>query len=185
MRGSLSLQMPKECRRRASKDLKASGSASAEGSRLPASAAERSSLARDAARISGSCASEPPAVMDGRPVPQVTITPEGGGSSREMQQEDMEEVVDGPLRRKLSNSSISSTGSSVVESEDDLLSDNESKSKGIVTLEHLVDAGEVSAWERHIRSDPTTMHGQMSIHYIGLQICWTCLLLQTSFGSCS
>lgn len=137
--------MPKEYRRRASKDPKPSASASSEGSRLPASAADRSSLPRDAARISGSCASEPPAVMDGRPVPQVTITPEGGGSSREMQQEDMEEVVDGPLRRKLSNSSISSTGSSAVESEDDLLSDNE-QGKGIVTLEQLVDAGEVSAW---------------------------------------
>lgn len=81
--------------------------------------------------------------MDARRVPQVTITPEGGGSSREMQQEDWDDVVEGPLRRKLSNSSISSTGSSAVESEDDLLSDNESKSKGIVTLEHLVDAGEV------------------------------------------
>lgn len=82
--------------------------------------------------------------METRPVPQVTITPEGGGSSREMQQEDWEDEVDGALRRKLSNSSISSTGSSAVESEDDILSDNESKSKGIVTLEHLVDPGEVS-----------------------------------------
>lgn len=141
--------MPKEYRRRGSKDLlKATGSASAEGSRPPASAAETSSLARDAARMSGSCESEPTAVMDGRPVPQVTITAEGGGSSREMQQEDMEEAVDGPLRRKLSNSSISSTGSSAVESEDDLLSDNESKSKGIVMLEQLVDTVEVSAQER-------------------------------------
>lgn len=143
--------MPKECRRRTSKDQKLCVSTSAEGSRLQASAAEGSSrigddLARNAARIArlGS-ATAPPPVMDVRPVPQVTITPEGGGSSREMQQEDMEDVVDGPLRRKLSNSSISSTGSSAVESEDDLLSDNESKSKGIVTLEHLVDAGEVSA----------------------------------------
>lgn len=84
--------------------------------------------------------------MDARPVPQVTITPEGGGSSREMQQEDLDEMVNGPLSRKLSNSSISSTGSSVVESEDDLLSDNESKSKGIITLEHLVDSGESKSW---------------------------------------
>lgn len=82
--------------------------------------------------------------MDARPVPQVTITPEGGGSSREIQQKDLEDVVEGPLCRHLSNSSISSTGSSAVESEDDLLSDNESKSKGIITLEHLADAGEVS-----------------------------------------
>ena len=81
--------------------------------------------------------------MDARRVPQVTITPEGGGSSREMQQEDWDDAVDGTLRRKLSNSSISSNGSSVAESEDDLLSDNESKSKGIITLEHLVDSGEV------------------------------------------
>lgn len=88
-------------------------------------------------------------MMGERRVPQVTITPEGGGSSREMQQEDWDDAVDGSLRRKLSNSSISSTGSSVVESEDDLLSDNESKSKGIVTLEHLVDTGEVSELQRH------------------------------------
>lgn len=86
--------------------------------------------------------------MDARRVPQVTITPEGGGSSREMQQEDWDDAVDGSLRRKLSNSSISSTGSSAVESEDDLLSDNESKSKGIITLEHFVDTGEVSKLQR-------------------------------------
>lgn len=85
-------------------------------------------------------------MMDAPRVPQVTITPEAGGSSREMQQEDWDDPVDGTLRRKLSNSSISSTGSSVVESEDDLLSDNESKSKGIITLEHLVDAGESKPW---------------------------------------
>ncbi|XP_039597407.1 inositol-trisphosphate 3-kinase A [Polypterus senegalus] len=68
-------------------------------------------------------------------VPQVTITPEGGGSPREMIV-DLDEV-NGPLRRRLSNSSLSSTGSSTVldESEDDILSDNETKSKGIVTLE--------------------------------------------------
>lgn len=83
--------------------------------------------------------------MDAHTVPQVTITPEGSGSSREMQKEDWEDVVEGPLRRNLSSSSISSTGSSAVESEDDLLSDSESKSKGLVTLENLVDAGEVSA----------------------------------------
>ncbi|KAG7238468.1 hypothetical protein INR49_030741 [Caranx melampygus] len=63
-----------------------------------------------------------------------------------MRQEDWDEAVDGTLRRKLSNSSISSTGSSAVESEDDLLSDNESRSKGIITLEHLVDTGESKPW---------------------------------------
>lgn len=141
--------MPKECRRRTSKDFGLSGTAPDDGSRLERRAVGRSSQIRDdltqnAAQIAPSCAIGPPLVMDARPVPQVTITPEGGSSSREMQQEDWEDVVDGPLRRKLSNSSISSTGSSAVESEDDLLSDNESKSKGIVTLEHLVDAGEVS-----------------------------------------
>lgn len=89
---------------------------------------------------------------DGKPgrgclVPQVTITSDG--DSREISAEDLEEdEVNGRLRRKLSNSSISSNGSSTVfdESEDDILSDNETKSKGIVTLEHLgdsVDSGEV------------------------------------------
>ena len=84
----------------------------------------------------------PPPVLAVVVVPQVTITPEGCGASRELQQGDWDEVVEGPLRRKLSNSSISSTSSSVAESEDDILSDGESK--GIVTLEHLVESGEVS-----------------------------------------
>ncbi|KAL2099101.1 hypothetical protein ACEWY4_005581 [Coilia grayii] len=76
-------------------------------------------------------------------VPQVTITPEGDACPREMKLEDWDEA-NGTLCRKLSNSSISSTGSSTVfeESEDDILSDNETKSKGIVTLEQLVDSGE-------------------------------------------
>ncbi|XP_040055379.2 inositol-trisphosphate 3-kinase A [Gasterosteus aculeatus] len=84
--------------------------------------------------------------MDAPRVPQVTITPEGGGSPREMRQEDWDDAAEGTLRRKLSNSSMSSTGSSAVESEDDVLSDNESKSEGIITLEHLVDSGESKAW---------------------------------------
>ncbi|XP_037098349.1 inositol-trisphosphate 3-kinase A [Syngnathus acus] len=86
--------------------------------------------------------------MDASRVPQVTITPDGGGFSREMKQEDWEEgeAVDGKLCRKLSTSSVSSTGSSAVESEDDLLSDNENKSKGIITLEPLVDTGESKPW---------------------------------------
>ncbi|XP_042598461.1 inositol-trisphosphate 3-kinase A-like isoform X1 [Cyprinus carpio] len=94
-------------------------------------------------------------LSDGKPgrgclVPQVTITSDG--DSREITEEDLEEEVNGRLRRKLSNSSISSNGSSTAfdESEDDILSDNETKSKGIVTLEHLgdsVDSGEQSnAW---------------------------------------
>lgn len=75
-------------------------------------------------------------------VPQVTITPDGG-CSQEIEQEDWADV-DGPLRRNMSNSSISSAGSSI-ESEDDILSDNETKSKGNITLEHLCeDTSEVS-----------------------------------------
>ncbi|KAG1972520.1 inositol-trisphosphate 3-kinase B [Pimephales promelas] len=83
-------------------------------------------------------------------VPQVTITSDG--DSREITEEDLEEEVNGRLRRKLSNSSISSNGSSTAfdESEDDILSDNETKSKGIVTLEHFgdsLDSGEqTNAW---------------------------------------
>lgn len=143
--------MPKECRRKSSKDFGFSVSGINEASRLERRVAAKSSqicdeLIETAAQIAPS--SGPPIVMDAPRVPQVTITPEGGGCSREMQQEDWDRAVDGTLRRKLSNSSISSTGSSAVESEDDLLSDNESKSKGIVTLEHLVDPGEVSKLQR-------------------------------------
>lgn len=141
--------MPKEYRRKTSKDFGITGTSVNEGSRLERRTAGKSSqicddLIHKAAQVAQSSATGATTVMDARRVPQVTITPEGGGSSREIQQEDWGDVVDGALRRKLSNSSISSTGSSAVESEDDLLSDNESKSKGIVTLEHLVDAGEVS-----------------------------------------
>uniref|UniRef100_A0A8C7FF28 Kinase n=1 Tax=Oncorhynchus kisutch TaxID=8019 RepID=A0A8C7FF28_ONCKI len=84
-------------------------------------------------------------MMEALRVPQVTITPDGG-CAREIQQEDWADV-EGSLRRKLSNSSISSTGSSIMleESEDDILSDNETKSKGNITLEHLCeDTSEVS-----------------------------------------
>ncbi|CAJ1073549.1 inositol-trisphosphate 3-kinase A [Xyrichtys novacula] len=142
--------MPKEYRRK-SKDLGVSGTPLNEGLRSDRRAPGKSSqicdeLVQKAAQISTSSEPGAPTVMDARRVPQVTITPEGGGSSREMQQEDLEEPVEGALRRKLSNSSISSNGSSVVESEDDLLSDNESKSKGIVTLEPLVDSGESKPW---------------------------------------
>lgn len=140
--------MPKEQRRRTSKDLGVSaGTALNEWPR-----SERRTDSQRSAHICNEllqkAAQVSPIVMDALRVPQVTITPEGGGTSREMQQEDWGGEVDGSLRRKLSNSSISSTGSSAVESEDDLLSDNESKSKGIVTLEHLVDPGEVSGQRR-------------------------------------
>nr|ACN11262.1 Inositol-trisphosphate 3-kinase A [Salmo salar] len=77
-------------------------------------------------------------------VPQVTITPDGG-CSQEIEQEDWADV-DGPLRRNMSNSSISSAGSSI-ESEDDILSDNEKRSKGNITLEHLCEhTGESIPW---------------------------------------
>lgn len=137
--------MPKECRRKTSKDLGLPGTAVRPTGKSTKICDE---LIQKAAQIASSSASGAPTVMDARRVPQVTITPEGGGSSREMQQEDWDDAVDGSLRRKLSNSSISSTGSSAVESEDDLLSDNESKSKGIITLEHFVDTGEVSKLQR-------------------------------------
>ncbi|XP_017331879.1 inositol-trisphosphate 3-kinase A isoform X2 [Ictalurus punctatus] len=84
-----------------------------------------------------------------RPVPQLTLTAEEGSGARELVYEEAEALNGGaPLRRKLSTSSVSSTGSSVglEESEDDILSDNETKSKGIVTLEHLGDGGEAKPW---------------------------------------
>ncbi|XP_018582778.2 inositol-trisphosphate 3-kinase A isoform X1 [Scleropages formosus] len=73
-------------------------------------------------------------------VPQVTITPEGGGGSQEIPEEEWAKVQT-PLSRKLSSSSVSSTGSSATheESEDDVLSDTENRSKGIVTLEAAED----------------------------------------------
>ncbi|XP_036397377.1 inositol-trisphosphate 3-kinase A isoform X2 [Megalops cyprinoides] len=80
-------------------------------------------------------------------VPQVTITPECGGCPREIQEDDWNDI-NGPLRRRLSNSSVSSTGSSTLleESEDDILSDNETKSKGIITLEQAEDTGTNRPW---------------------------------------
>lgn len=136
-RGASLSQMPKECRRRSSKDLGFSGlNDRTRSERRPAG---KSSSSGDDERVA------PPPVMHAPPVPQVTITPEGGGSPREVLPEDLSDHDgDRSLRRKPSNSSISSTGSSAVESEDDLLSDTESKSKGIITLEHLLDTGEVS-----------------------------------------
>ncbi|XP_071760343.1 inositol-trisphosphate 3-kinase A isoform X2 [Centroberyx gerrardi] len=143
--------MPKESRRKTSKEAGLSGTGLNEGCRSERKAVGKSpqicdELIQKAAQVAPGSATGAPAVMEVRRVPQVTITPEGGGCSREMQQEDWDDVVDGALRRKLSNSSISSTGSSVVESEDDILSDNETKSKGIITLEHLVDAGDSKPW---------------------------------------
>lgn len=116
--------MPKESRRKSSKDLSVAGHS--EGLRPDRRHHEPHGPSMN--------------------VPQVTITgaPEQDGSSRELPQEDWGRAVDGALRRKLSSSSISSTGSSAVESEDDLLSDSESsRSRGIVTLEQL---GDVKPW---------------------------------------
>ncbi|KAI4900409.1 hypothetical protein NFI96_017782 [Prochilodus magdalenae] len=81
-------------------------------------------------------------------VPQVTITAAADGQVEPTELDTDMDEVNGPLRRKLSNSSISSNGSSagLEESEDDILSDNETKSKGIITLEHLGDAGETKSW---------------------------------------
>ncbi|CAG5866465.1 unnamed protein product [Menidia menidia] len=135
--------MPKEGRRKSSKDLGAGANERGKTERRVAAKSPQSSdeVAEEAAEVA------PSAVMDAPRVPQVTITPEDGGSSREIQQEDWDDAVECSLRRKLSSSSISSTGSSAVESEDDLLSDNESQSKGIITLEHLVDPGEqIKPW---------------------------------------
>ncbi|XP_028994719.1 inositol-trisphosphate 3-kinase A [Betta splendens] len=141
--------MPKGGRRRTSKDLGLCGTAANEGSRVERRAPGKQGqvcdeLQHKAAHVAPSSHG---GVMEPRQVPQVTITPEGGGCSREMQQEDWDDAADGTLRRHLSSSSISSTGSSAVESEDDLLSDNESKSKGIITLEHLVDTESKPWWK--------------------------------------
>ncbi|XP_056282245.1 inositol-trisphosphate 3-kinase A [Pseudoliparis swirei] len=142
--------MPKGWRRKSSKDSEDSLTGQNEGSHVEEGrAAGKASEAADdliqkAARSVPPSARAAPPAMDASRVPQVTITAEGGCSSREVKHDDWDDAVDGTLRRKLSNSSISSTGSSTVESEDDLLSDTESN--GIITLEPLVDTGEVKAW---------------------------------------
>lgn len=148
--------MPKE-RRKSSKEAGLSGAGINEGSiKERKTTRTLSEICNEISQVAGQVSSSVAAVgqpafnstqtrtaMEVRCVPQVTLTPEGGGCSREIQQEEWGDV-NGPLRRKLSNSSISSTGSSIVESEDDVLSDNESKSKGNITLEHLGDTLEVS-----------------------------------------
>uniref|UniRef100_A0A3P9KNE9 Kinase n=1 Tax=Oryzias latipes TaxID=8090 RepID=A0A3P9KNE9_ORYLA len=136
--------MPKESRRKSSHDYGLSRTGANEGGRSERRAQTVKQAAHGYDERALKAAPAPLAVMDASRVPQVTITPEGGGSSREILQEDWD-AVGNSLSRKLSNSSISSTGSSAVESEDDLLSDNESKSKGIVTLEQL-DGGENKSW---------------------------------------
>ncbi|XP_008398215.1 inositol-trisphosphate 3-kinase A isoform X1 [Poecilia reticulata] len=145
--------MPKECRRKSSKDFGFSGTGISDGGRVERRAAGRSpqicaELIQKAAIVAAPPAA--PALMDAPLVPQVTITSDAGGTSREIQEEDLDGAVDGTLRRKLSNSSISSNGSSAVESEDDLLSDTETQSKGLVTLEHLVcaEVSESKAWKK-------------------------------------
>lgn len=147
--------MPKGWRRKSSKDSEDSLTGQNEGSHVEEGrAAGKASEAADdliqkAARSVPPSARAAPPAMDASRVPQVTITAEGGCSSREVKHDDWDDAVDGTLRRKLSNSSISSTGSSTVESEDDLLSDTESN--GIITLEPLVDTGEVSRPIRTVR----------------------------------
>uniref|UniRef100_A0A3Q3A0V5 Kinase n=1 Tax=Kryptolebias marmoratus TaxID=37003 RepID=A0A3Q3A0V5_KRYMA len=142
--------MPKECRRKSSKDP---GPDRARSERRAAGKPSSSSSVCDELAQAAALVAPPPA-MHALPVPQVTITPEGGGSAREILPEDLtQHPVDGLLSRKLSSSSLSSAGS--VESEDDVLSDNETKSKGIVTLEHLLDTGELKTY---IRSPLNTIY---------------------------
>lgn len=112
--------MPKEIRRRSSRD---------QSSTVPSESSCPDKRHREPHRLSMA-------------VPQVTITPDQG-SSTDLPLEDWGAEVDGALRRTLSSSSISSTGSSALESEDDLLSDGESR--GMVTLEQL-DPGELKPW---------------------------------------
>uniref|UniRef100_A0A3B4AGT1 Kinase n=1 Tax=Periophthalmus magnuspinnatus TaxID=409849 RepID=A0A3B4AGT1_9GOBI len=113
--------MPKETRRKSTRDLFATGLSDGSRSERRIHELQAPSMA----------------------IPQVTITPECG-SSVTVQQEDWGPTGDGTLRRTRSNTSISSTGSSTLESEDDLHSDSESKGRGIVTLEQLGDPCEVS-----------------------------------------
>ncbi|TRY55397.1 hypothetical protein DNTS_034415 [Danionella cerebrum] len=119
-----------------------------EGGEAPAANFSSTLICDDRAQMTEECSGRTDL---GCRVPQVTITADG--ESREITEHELEDgELNGRPRRKPSTSSLSSNASSTAfdESEDDLLSDNETKSKGIVTLEHLgdsVDSGEqTNAW---------------------------------------
>ncbi|XP_066469355.1 inositol-trisphosphate 3-kinase A [Tiliqua scincoides] len=88
-------------------------------------------------------------------IPRLTVTPEEDGPAERSpvgrrQQEGAWLSADGALPpRRLSTSSLSSTGSSSLfeDSEDDLLSDSEGRSQGIVHLEHAEDSHQKKAWQ--------------------------------------
>ncbi|XP_072314200.1 inositol-trisphosphate 3-kinase A [Eucyclogobius newberryi] len=117
---------------------------------MPKETRKKSTRDPSATRLSGGSRSERRIYEPHAPsmaIPQVTVTPEHG-LSLEVPQEDRGPPLDGTLHRTRSCTSISSTGSSALESEDDLHSDSESKSRGIVTLEQVGDPCEVKQWSK-------------------------------------
>ncbi|XP_037756373.1 inositol-trisphosphate 3-kinase A isoform X2 [Chelonia mydas] len=91
-------------------------------------------------------------------IPQLTVTPEESEEAQGSPKGPPTDPESGWLgtgsslhllqSRRLSNSSLSSTGSSSVfeDSEDDLLSDTEGRSQGIVQLEHGEDINQKKSW---------------------------------------
>ncbi|XP_032649777.1 inositol-trisphosphate 3-kinase A isoform X2 [Chelonoidis abingdonii] len=91
-------------------------------------------------------------------IPQLTVTPEESEEAQGSPKGSPPDPESGWLgtgsslhllqSRRLSNSSLSSTGSSSVleDSEDDLLSDTEGRSQGIVHLEHGEDTNQKKSW---------------------------------------
>ncbi|XP_034625005.1 inositol-trisphosphate 3-kinase A [Trachemys scripta elegans] len=91
-------------------------------------------------------------------IPQLTVTPEESEEAQGSPKGPPPDPESGWLgtgssvhllqSRRLSNSSLSSTGSSSVfeDSEDDLLSDTEGRSQGIVHLEHGEDTNQKKSW---------------------------------------
>ncbi|NXR99251.1 IP3KA kinase, partial [Oxylabes madagascariensis] len=90
-------------------------------------------------------------------IPRLTVTAEESGEAQGSPPARPARPEGGGLRtgsslhlqsRRLSNSSVSSTGSSSLleDSEDDVLSDTECRSQGIVQLEHGEDTSQKKAW---------------------------------------
>lgn len=120
---------------------------------VAAAAAAGDPRARGAKRRGGQVPNGLPRAAPARVIPQLTVTAEEpdvppASPGPPEPEGDCLPAVGSHLQqpRRLSTSSLSSTGSSLLEdSEDDLLSDSESRSRGNVQLEASEDVGQVRA----------------------------------------
>ncbi|XP_020029812.2 inositol-trisphosphate 3-kinase A isoform X2 [Castor canadensis] len=123
---------------------------------VAAAAAAGDPRARGAKRRGGQVPNGLPRAAPARVIPQLTVTAEEpdvppASPGPPEPEGDCLPAVGSHLQqpRRLSTSSLSSTGSSLLEdSEDDLLSDSESRSRGNVQLEASEDVGQKSHWQK-------------------------------------